>query len=380
MTIELSLDVITAVLGFFVALRAGDNYPKRYWGLIALLIGSMFAWENIGWLAIVSEAPEYRFTDLLNVEKMLKWYVLAGIVALYPLSSLFPGYLTPFRTLLYQLPTIVVTTVGISYILFNGTFTPLYTMADIIAELGKFDVQLRIGIFLFSVITPLFVLFFPILRRRGFRLSNHRMRLFLAFLLLFTVVYMAFTLSISYFVFNLFGAMAIVFTLVFSVMYLRMESPFSDHAASVPSSGSAASAEADCSEEPIGRAEPFSTASSTVDNSTFSVIAAYMEDKRPYTEPDYSVEMLADELHLRPRRVSEAIKSAGYSGYREYVTILRLDCFHALATEHPERSIKELMFAAGFKSKATFYRNFKTRYGTTATQFIESLSGTNTDK
>lgn len=42
----------------------------------------VFMWENIGWLTIVTETPEYRFTDLLNIEKMLKWYVLASIVAL----------------------------------------------------------------------------------------------------------------------------------------------------------------------------------------------------------------------------------------------------------------------------------------------------------
>lgn len=79
--------------------HAGDNYPKLYWGIIALCIGMVFMWENIGWLTIVTETPEYRFTDLLNIEKMLKWYVLASIVALFPTASLLPGYLTPFKIL-----------------------------------------------------------------------------------------------------------------------------------------------------------------------------------------------------------------------------------------------------------------------------------------
>ena len=56
-------------------------------GIIATGIGIMFSWENIGWLTIVTDTPEYNFTELLNIEKMLKWYALANIVALFPNAS-----------------------------------------------------------------------------------------------------------------------------------------------------------------------------------------------------------------------------------------------------------------------------------------------------
>lgn len=104
LSIELCFDLIACILGIVLAYCAGDNYPKFYWGIIAFGIGAVFMWENIGWLTIVTDTPEYRFTDLLNIEKMLKWYVLASIVALFPTASLLPGYLTPFKILFFYFP------------------------------------------------------------------------------------------------------------------------------------------------------------------------------------------------------------------------------------------------------------------------------------
>ena len=71
-TIEIVFDVLVLVIGGIISLRAKDNFQKRYWGAISFCIGLVFLWENAGWLTIVSETPAYRFSDLLNMEKMLK--------------------------------------------------------------------------------------------------------------------------------------------------------------------------------------------------------------------------------------------------------------------------------------------------------------------
>lgn len=55
------------------------------------------------------------------------------------------------------------------------------------------------------------------------------MYLFIGFLFVFLGIYILFTLNINEFVFNLFGIMAIVFTVLFSIQYLRYENPFSNH-------------------------------------------------------------------------------------------------------------------------------------------------------
>ena len=139
LSVELTVDILTCIVGLILVLKAKDNRPKFYWGCITFLIGLVFSWENIEWLIIVSKEPEYRFTEILNVEKMLKWYPLASIVALFPLASLFPGYLNPFKTLAFLLPMLLLTTVGICYICFNGYMTPLASYEDVLNSLPISD-------------------------------------------------------------------------------------------------------------------------------------------------------------------------------------------------------------------------------------------------
>lgn len=121
----------------------------------------MFSWENIGWLTIVTDTPEYNFTELLNIEKMLKWYALANIVALFPIASLAPGYLNHFRIFTFLLLPIITITVGISYLSFNGNITPIHSMDEIIPNIHLIDVKLRVCIFLLSVLSPLVLLIYP---------------------------------------------------------------------------------------------------------------------------------------------------------------------------------------------------------------------------
>lgn len=356
LTIELTLDLIALVTGFILIIRARDNYPKLYWGIIATGIGLMFSWENIGWLTIVKETPEYNFTELLSIEKMLKWYALANIVALFPIASLSPGYFNHFRTFTFLLPPIITITVGICYLGFNGLITPIYSLNDIILNIENRDVKLRICIFLLSVFTPLFILIYAMIHTKTYRRVNHNMHLFIGFLFLFLGIYMLFTLSINEFIFNLFGIMAIIFTVLFSILYLCYENPFSDHIDMVSDTESKSQqAEKDV-------AQPLQL---------FCTIESYLKEKHPYIDQHYSIEHLAKSLNEKEHAVSAAIKSKGFTGFREYINYLRLEHFKQLAVENPEKNVKELMFACGFTSRATFYRNFSEKYGVSPTKFLD---------
>ena len=44
LSIELTLDLIALIIGIILIIRAKDNYPKLYWGIIATGIGIMFSW------------------------------------------------------------------------------------------------------------------------------------------------------------------------------------------------------------------------------------------------------------------------------------------------------------------------------------------------
>lgn len=353
LSVELTLDLITSLIGVILMLRAKDNGPKFWWGCIALAIGAVFAWENIGWLLIVTKEPEYRFTDLLNMEKMLKWYPMASMVALFPLASLFPGYLTPRRIFLCFFPSLFFTLIGICYLVFNGNVTPLRSVSDVFLNIGNPDVELRCLIFVLSIVTPVAFFLYPLLTRKGYRQANSMMYVFIGFMFVFLMIYILFTLDISYFIFNLFGATAIVFTLFFSLQYLKRENPFS-----VCLYDSEAKVIPVCESSPLP---------------LFEKINDFLQENLLYTSPRYTIKELSGQLQVPEYRLSKAVKSAGYSSFREYMNDLRLEYFRQISLKNPDKNIKELIFLSGFNSRATFYRNFSDKYGMSPLKYLETL-------
>ena len=356
LSVELSLDILSLIMGVILTIKAKDNYPKFYWGIIAIAIGGVFAWENIGWLTIVTETPEYRFNDILNIEKMLKWYPMASIVALFPIASLSPGYLTPFKITIFLLPSILITTIGLCYIGFNGNISQIYSIKDIIDHINNTDIILRLVIFISSVISPLLFFLYPIVYNKAYRKINRTMYFFMSFMFLFLIIYIIFTLSINEFIFNLFGATAIVFTVVFSIQYYLRENPFSDYICNDTNN--------------IQNSDTEKYLSSTI----FNYIDDTIKNQCSYTNPEYNIKTLAEESGYKEQQISKAIKSAGFSSFREYINNMRLEHFRMMVEKEKDSiNIKEFIFMSGFKSRATFYRNFTDKYGTSPSQYIDSI-------
>ena len=141
--------------------------------------------------------------------------------------------------------------------------------------------------------------------------------------------------------------------LFFSTLYLFRENPFSDHIQMLPPDGQK---EASLQTSPL-----------------FASINTYLKECPAYTDKGYTLKALAGALDKKERQISQAIKSEGFTGFREYINYLRLEHFKQLATEDPNKNIKELMYLCGFTSRTTFYRNFAEKFGISPTQFIENL-------
>lgn len=347
---EILLDLVTVILGVAIIIQKTDNLPKFYWGIISILIGSVFIWENVNWIIIRSENPVYEYTDVLNIEKMLEWYFLATIVSLFPLASLRPGYITGFRLVVLFILPIIITTIGICYLWFGGNITPLQSASMVMANLDKPDVKLRVAIFVFTVVTPFLYFICPLTRQKVHRKINRMMFFFIGFLFLLLTIYILFTWCINQYIFNGFGIASLVFSIFFSIQYLKVENPLSDYV------------EASTGEKVAGQ----------VPVPLYYVINEYLITTHAYVDPKYSVESLAGSLDEKAANVSAAIKSGGHSGFREYINHLRLDYFKYQASINSQRTIKELMYICGFTSRTTFYRVFADKNGITPTEFIEN--------
>lgn len=340
LSIELLFDLVAFILGCVIIYQAKDNYLKLYWGVIASGIGLFFIWENVGWLLTVTDNPSYHFADLLHIEKMLKWYALASLVALFPTASLRPGYFNHFRVFIFLLPPVIIITIGLSYLNFNGYVTPIFTLEQIASNWGKPDIQFRLILFLLTIVTPLAFMIYPLTSKNAYRQINRNMYLLIGFMFLFLAIYILFTLHINAFIFNLFGITALVFTLLFSVLYLFHENPFSD---------------------PVGIAGTspvkewgLSPAPDTLLMTLFIRIDQYVKEQRSYMNSDYLLKDLAKELDEKEYIVTRAIKEGGFSGFHEYINCLRLEHFKRLVEENSEMNVKELMFLCGFTSAPRF--------------------------
>lgn len=89
---------------------------------------------------------------------------------------------------------------------------------------------------------------------------------------------------------------------------------------------------------------------------------------------DLTQPQLLSKLNVKPAEFSAALKSEGYVNYNDFINSIRLKCFLELATpENIERnSIEGIAGDCGFKSPATFYRFFKSKYGTTPKRYLSS--------
>lgn len=372
--IELLIDLIAIGLGITLMFRAKDNYPRLYWGVIVAFIGVIIAWENIGWISIVKENPQYEFTDLLNIEKMLKWYLLASLISLFPIASLRPGYLNHIRIMAFMLPSILVITVGICYLCFNGDITQVYSMTQLFSNIGHFDVKLRIVIFLFSIVTPLMNFLYPVVKLEAYRKINKQMYLFVCFMFLLLGIYIYFTLDINAVVFNALGIIVVNFGIFFSILYLRSENPFSvrvENESKRPSSNSIQKRESEIAKDKP-TTDDISLEIDTRVHPFFYEIDAYLKNHKCFTTDKYCIDDLSKTFSVKDSVISAAVKSCGYTNFKEYLNLLRMDYFKQLATKNPKQTIKELMNNSGFTSRTTFYRIFKDQYGLSPTEFIDN--------
>ena len=107
----------------------------------------------------------------------------------------------------------------------------------------------------------------------------------------------------------------------------------------------------------------------------FYEIENLLKDSRIYSDSKFTIEKLSEITKVRDESLlSTAIKSAGYSGFRDYINNLRLENFKYEAGLDSNRTIKELMYVCGFTSKTTFYRIYSDKYGMTPKEYIDKLS------
>lgn len=90
----------------------------------------------------------------------------------------------------------------------------------------------------------------------------------------------------------------------------------------------------------------------------FARLEEYMQHEEPWRNPELTLTDVVSTLYTNRTSLAQAIREAGYGGFKEYVGFYRIREFKRLARMGQVKSLEEGFRTVGFRSKTTAFRNF----------------------
>ena len=97
-----------------------------------------------------------------------------------------------------------------------------------------------------------------------------------------------------------------------------------------------------------------------------------MEEEKPFTDPDLTLNSLARQLNIHPNHLSQVINTKEQKSFYDLVNEKRVEEFIRLSEkeDNQQYTLLGLAFDCGFNSKASFNRNFKKYKGHTPSDYL----------
>ncbi|MGD1043878.1 MAG: AraC family transcriptional regulator [Bacteroidota bacterium] len=99
----------------------------------------------------------------------------------------------------------------------------------------------------------------------------------------------------------------------------------------------------------------------------------YMENEKPYLNPNISLELIAKNLSLNPNILSQIINESFGNNFKGYINEFRIkeSMWLLSTTGNDEKTILEILYEVGFNSKSVFNHQFKEYTRLTPKEFRE---------
>ncbi len=105
-----------------------------------------------------------------------------------------------------------------------------------------------------------------------------------------------------------------------------------------------------------------------------------LEKEHFFLEESLTLRHLAEQLSMSPHHLSQLLNEQLNLSFYDYINQLRINYAKVLLIEDLERPIMDVLFAAGFNTKSTFYSAFKKVEGVTPSQFRKQAQQEATSK
>lgn len=111
------------------------------------------------------------------------------------------------------------------------------------------------------------------------------------------------------------------------------------------------------------------------DDGVVKRIMKYMEDKKPFLNPDLTLTDLAREVGMGRNQLSELINSGVGINFYEFINKYRVEEVKRLLADPRSKTTKiiAIAFDAGFPSKSSFNNIFKKYTGLTPSEYRDRL-------
>jgi len=108
----------------------------------------------------------------------------------------------------------------------------------------------------------------------------------------------------------------------------------------------------------------------------YNEIVAYFEEEKPFTDPDFSINMLSKTLKTNSTYISKALNQVGNKKFNVFVNQYRIQqVIEDLDNKkHKKHTLEHIYTKAGFTQQSTFNRVFKEFIGVTPTEYIDKLN------
>lgn len=102
-----------------------------------------------------------------------------------------------------------------------------------------------------------------------------------------------------------------------------------------------------------------------------NLLVDLMDSRKPYLDPDLTLNSLANLLDIRPHHLSQIINQFEEQNFNDFVNKYRVEEFIDRASQVSHLSFLGIALDSGFNSKSTFNTVFKKHKGATPSQFMK---------
>lgn len=338
------LEMVVAIY-FLSTTRLQPDRGRLFMGLF-LLFSVMMSAGNIFYVINTTTASG---NELSSVFSTVLSFPVFFLLLLYIIECHHPNEYNWLKTLKLLAPWLAVAVPTVIVCLAFGE-TRIYTVDDYMLNIGKCDVILRTLCVLIYLPYGFWCFLLP------FRTNNDMMTRPLTSLMCWCTTLMTITFVGGHGLFNTFFDVSHVI-LYIAITLMSVYSEIADR----------------LQPELLSTVEP--AVPTPEDKAEMSLIAqrlrSYMEDEKPWQNPDLMQADLALALCTNIKYVQNAIRELGYSSYSDMINGARIDYVRQKLDDNVEINLKTLFYEAGFRSRITAWRCFSKYVGCSPKEYSE---------